>query len=112
MAEIDLLIAEGKQKLLDFEDLLLTPENISQKELNNRELSEKEYMVIWNIGVLLQRLCEFSPQIKEKITSGVDERMAIVLDVHTDPNSKEALEVGIEILFLFMLLLKWRVRQT
>lgn len=106
LEERDLLIAEGKQKLLDFENLLLTLEDISQKELHNRELSEKEYRVIWNIGDLLHHLYDFSPQIKEKITSGVDERMAIVADVHTDPNSKEVLEVGIGNPFLIYVVTK------
>lgn len=106
LEERGLLIAEGKQKLLDFENLLLTLKDISKKELNNEDLTEKEYRIIWNIGNLLHRLYDFSPKIKEKITSGVDERMAVIADVHTDPNSMKVLEVGVGNPFLIYVITK------
>ncbi len=37
----------------------------------------------------------FSPEVMEKITSGTDERIDLIADVHTDLNTKQVLEEGV-----------------
>ncbi len=83
------------EKLNRFEDLLEKLRVISEKEIEGKELSEQEYELIWNIGSILATLKDFSPEIMEKITSGTDERMDIIADVHTDPNTEQVLEEAV-----------------
>ncbi|MCK4351887.1 DUF3160 domain-containing protein [candidate division WOR-3 bacterium] len=86
---------EVKNKLTDFSKLLVKLSDISTKELELQELSNEDYNLIWNIGATLKSLTYFSPELMSKITSGTDEEMAIIADVHTDPNSQKVLEEAV-----------------
>jgi len=83
------------EKLQSFENLLAKLKTISQKELDGKILSDEEYQLIWNIGGQLALLKRFSREIMEKITSGADERIDLIADVHTDLNTKQVLEEGV-----------------
>ncbi len=83
------------QKLQSFENLLDKLKTISEKELSKGELSDEEYQLIWNIGGKLASMKRFSPEIMQKITSGTDERIDLIADVHTDLNTKQVLEEGV-----------------
>jgi len=90
-----LLLDECKNKLLRFEDILGSLGTISEKELKGQTLTEDEYKMIWNIGEILKSITKFSRGLMEKITTGTDEEMACVADVHTDVNSKQVLEEAV-----------------
>ncbi|MEA3454077.1 MAG: DUF3160 domain-containing protein [Candidatus Caldatribacteriota bacterium] len=92
---LDLDIEGIPEKIKEFEKLLDKLKIISEKEINNMSLDDKEYELIWNIGSKLASLKEFPPQILEKITSDTDEKMEIVADVHTDVNTGQVLEEGV-----------------
>ena len=83
------------EKIKEFENLLAKLMIISKKELNGKELSDEEYKLIWNIGGILTSLKRFPHQIMEKITSGTDEKMDAIADVHTDLNTNRVLEEGV-----------------
>ena len=91
----NLLTDECRDKLNSFGDLLTHLKVISEKELMGEPLTEAEYRIIWNIGITLKKLTRFSPRIREKISAGVDEKTAMIADVHTDPNSKKVLEEAV-----------------
>ena len=90
-----LLNAEMAAKLDEMERLSLALKRISEKELRGEPLSEAEYDLILNIGNTLEFLTTFSEAVEGEITSAADDRMAIVVDVHTDPNSGLVLEEGV-----------------
>jgi len=83
------------EKLKSFENLLDRLKTISEKELSNKALNDEEYQLIWNIGDELASMKRFSPEIMQKITSGTDERIDLIADVHTDLNTKQVLEEGV-----------------
>jgi len=83
------------EKISKFEEILGKLAIISEKELKGMELSREEYDLIWNIGSILASLKRFPKSIMEKITSGTDERMDVIADVHTDLNTKKVLEEGV-----------------
>lgn len=90
-----LLNDEYKAKLQGIETLLLTLKTISEKELANQPLTDEEYNTIWNIGQTLEAISTFTEETGGKITSEADSRVALVADVHTDPNSNQVLEEGV-----------------
>lgn len=92
---LDLDIEGIPEKIKEFEELLGRLKIISEKEISNALLDNEEYELIWNIGTELTSLKEFPSQILEKITSDTDEKMEIVVDVHTDVNTGQVLEEGV-----------------
>jgi len=90
-----LLNAEYENKLKRMKDLLLALKSMAERELTAQPLTEEEYGLIRNFGDILEGLLTFSPLIKEQVESETDERMALVADVHTDPNSAQVLEEGV-----------------
>ncbi|MQY69474.1 MAG: DUF3160 domain-containing protein, partial [Firmicutes bacterium] len=89
-------VVEGiPEKIEEFEDLLAKLKIISEKELSHKELSEAEYSLIGNIGGRLASLKRFPEEIMKKITSGTDEKIDLIADVHTDPNTNQVLEEGV-----------------
>lgn len=92
---LDLDIEGISEKIKEFEELLDKLKIISEKEISNTPLDNEEYELIWNIGSRLASLKEFPSQILEKITSDTDEKMEIVVDVHTDVNTGQVLEEGV-----------------
>jgi len=93
--DLGLEIPEVSRKIEQFEDLLATLEAISQKELDGEEISDEEYAIIRTIGGRLASLKLFPEEIMDKITSGTDEKMDLVADVHTEPNTGQVLEEAI-----------------
>ncbi len=83
------------EKLQAFENLLAKLKTISEKELDGKMLSDEEYELIRNIGSRLASLKRFPSEFMKKITSGTDERMDLIADVHTDLNTKQVLEEGV-----------------
>jgi len=90
-----LLGDEMAGKLKRMEELLLALKAISEKELRDEGLTDEEYNLIRFIGDTLEGLTTFSEEIEGQITSEADERMALVADVHTDPNTSQVLEEGV-----------------
>ena len=84
-----------KANLSQYEELLAVIETISKKELSGEALTEEEYRTIWNIGSTLKSITKFPHDIMSKITSGTDKKLAVIADVHTDPNSGQVLEEGV-----------------
>lgn len=84
------------EKIKEFEEILNKLTIFSDKELKGMELTKEEYEHIWNIGSILASLKRFLDNIMKKITSGTDERMNIIADVHTDLNTKKVLEEGVK----------------
>lgn len=95
LIDLDLAIEGIPEKIKEFEELLDKLKIISEKEISNISLDNEEYEIIWNIGSKLESLKEFPSQILEKITSDTDEKMEIVVDVHTDVNTGQVLEEGV-----------------
>ncbi|MCD6170524.1 MAG: DUF3160 domain-containing protein [Candidatus Latescibacteria bacterium] len=90
-----LLIEEVEQRLSSLESLLLKLKTISEKELTNVGPDFDEYQLICSIGDSLEALVTFPPEISEQIESDTDDQMAVVADVHTDPNTGQCLEEGV-----------------
>ncbi len=86
---------EIRKNLSKYAEILERLITISNKELEDKLLTEMEHRLIWNIGSTLKGITQFSPELMRKITDGADEEMAIVADVHTDPNSKQVLEEAV-----------------
>jgi len=83
------------EKIRSFENLLAKLKIISEKELIQKPLTEEEYKLIWNIGANLASMKNFPSEIMKKITSDTDEKIDLIADVHTDPNTKQVLEEGV-----------------
>ncbi|MFQ5722261.1 MAG: DUF3160 domain-containing protein, partial [Candidatus Aminicenantales bacterium] len=93
--ELGLLIPGIPEKIKKIEEISEKLAAISEKELKGQQLSKEEYELIWYIGDVLASLKHFPAPIMEKITSGTDERIDLVADVHTDLNTKQVLEEGV-----------------
>ncbi len=93
----DLLPAAIGGRLQRLESLCLALALIAEKELENRELTAAEEREIKEIGPTLQRLVEFESEEggQPEWQSDADDQMAVVADVHTDPNSLQVLEVAV-----------------
>ena len=72
-----------EEKLLTLHKTLLSLETIARKELSSLPLNETEIGFTKGIGYILRKL--------ERVDEDVD-RAALVVDVHTDPNSRRVLE--------------------
>lgn len=92
---LGLLDDELRGKLMGMEDLLLALKTMAEKELRGQALDEVEYLSIRKIGDRLEELTTFSSDMEDEVASEADERMAVVADVHTDPNSSQVLEEGV-----------------
>jgi hypothetical protein len=93
--EMNLDIPAVQDKIHNFEKALLTLISVSKKELEGRPLTEQEYGFIWDIGNVLKELKSFPEPLQSQITSGTDERMDLIADVHTDLNTSQVLEEGV-----------------
>ena len=90
-----LLLPEFRNKLIDFESLQLALKTIAEKELTNQPLTLDEYVLICNIGDTLEKLLTFPPETAGQIENDTDDELAVIADVHTDPNTGQCLEEGI-----------------
>jgi len=96
LADRNVLPDEISWRLARFESLALSLKQIAEKELEAQQLSESDAEVIRSIGKTLENLVTFpAEETGSQIQSEADEEMAVIADVHTDPNSLTALEVGV-----------------
>jgi hypothetical protein len=92
---LGLLNDELRGKLTGMEDLLLALKTMAEKELRGQSLDEAEYLSLREMGDRLEELTAFSSEMEDQVASETDDRMAVVADVHTDPNSSQVLEEGV-----------------
>ena len=86
---------EITQRLETLYQLLVDLKGMAEKELRNEPLTEEEYSKLRGIGDTLEYLSTFPAEIEEELASETDSDMALVADVHTDPNYGEVLEVAV-----------------
>jgi len=67
---------------------------ISIKELEDTSLTHDDYQFISTAGILIEETASFHDPDAEEWVSEADDRMAVIADVHTDPNSGNVLEVA------------------
>ena len=91
----ELLNVEMESKLEQMEEALKSLEDISLKELKGQTLSEDDYYLIQRFGHIMEGLTTFSTVTDDQLSSEADERMAVVADVHTDPNSGQVLQEAV-----------------
>jgi len=80
-----------KSKFEEFSNLLDALMRISEAEIKEIELNEMDFQLIHNIGGTLENLESFPGA---DYTTETDESAALIADVHTDPNTKQVLEVA------------------
>jgi hypothetical protein len=80
-----------KMKLENFSSVLERLTRIAEHEKANKELTDSDYRFIQYIGGALKELESFPGA---DYTTETDESAALIADVHTDPNTKQVLEVG------------------
>ena len=85
--EMGVLDTVSKARLMNLEDILSRLQNISEKELENKELTVEDYEFIKNFGEQLEGTIEDVDDKAKKTT--------IVADVHTDANTGTVLEEGV-----------------
>jgi hypothetical protein len=84
LSQMNVLDEESEISLQNLESLLTEIISISAKELENKELSEKEYDFINNFPMLLNAIVD---KVEDK-----SKKTTIISDVHTDRNSEKVLE--------------------
>ncbi len=85
--EMEVLDPTSKARLTELESILSRLQAISEKELENEELTEEDYEFIKNFGDQL-----------EGVIADVDDKArktTVVADVHTDGNTEAVLEEGV-----------------
>ena len=85
--EMEVLDPTSKARLTELESILSRLQAISEKELENEELTEEDYEFIKNFGDQL-----------EGVITDVDDKArktTVVADVHTDGNTEAVLEEGV-----------------
>lgn len=80
-------------KLESFSRIVSRLQEISARELEGKSPTISECEELYGIGKILRELVKIPG--KEKYTTQIDKKMALIADVHTDPNSKKVLEVGV-----------------
>ena len=94
LEERGLLLDEFDWKLRNLEELLLKLKDISERELRGEKLDEDDFKLIFDYGKKLEALNTFT-SIDRAIENEEDKSMALVADVHTDPNTGRVLEVAV-----------------
>jgi len=83
------------QRLNALYQLLVDLKGIAEKELRGEPLTGEEYGIIEGIGDTMEYISTFPAEVEEELASQTDYDMALVADVHTDPNYGEVLEVAV-----------------
>jgi len=94
LAARDLLHVQIEDKLVSLEDGLLTLRDIAVLELQDAPLTDDQRDYLLNYQHRLYEWTTFSEEITGEDEQG-DECMAVIADVHTDPNTSTVLEVGV-----------------
>ncbi len=95
LGERSLLSELIDSKLGLLHDFLRSLQAISIKELTDTPLNETEIQVIRCSGDILELVTSLPSDDPYLYTSSADTKMAVITDVHTDPNSETVLEVGV-----------------
>ncbi|MEO0080114.1 MAG: DUF3160 domain-containing protein [candidate division WOR-3 bacterium] len=82
-------------RLKRFADACDRLHNLAKKELAGKPLNEEDARYCQGLGRLLADLTEFPSDDTREFTSAADQKMALVADVHTDPNRQQVLEVAV-----------------
>jgi hypothetical protein len=94
LSQQNLLTERNAQKLRSYMDLLDMLLSVSIKELQNEALSTQEYNSIFSFGGTMESLINFRENPAADDSTEADD-MAVVADVHTDPNTMTCLEEGV-----------------
>ncbi len=89
----DLLSKDIEQKLETLLDFLLGLKSISVKELTGQVLNDTEISLIRSSYLILQNVTQIPENTQ--YTSSTDRSMALIADVHTDPNTMTVLEEAV-----------------
>ena len=89
----DLLSSMIYSKLYTLQNFLISLRDIAIKELESTALSSEDYSIIRSSGSVLGNIVEMPTD--NYLVSDTDDDMAVVADVHTDPNTLQVLEEGI-----------------
>jgi len=89
----NLLSSLMQEKLQKLHDFLLDLQTISIKELEGITLSDEEYQLIQDSGGILNDIVALPTGLE--YVSDADDDMAVIADVHTDPNEGEVLEEAV-----------------
>ena len=92
--ERGLFFGSFSDKLLALAGIFDKLVELSIKELENLPLTLDEYRYISAAGTLIEEAASFHDPDAEDWVSEADDRMAVIADVHTDPNSGNVLEVA------------------
>jgi hypothetical protein len=84
-----------RDKLVAFETLLAELKEIAERELSGHWPTKSEMASLAAIGERLKALLDFPPALMAQITSGTDDRMALVADVHTHLEGNQVLEEAV-----------------
>ncbi len=95
-----------RDKLTEFESLLTELTGIAERELAGQWPTEAEMTNLAAIGKRLKALLDFPPELMAQITSGTDDRMALVADVHTHLEGHQVLEEAVGDPFLICVALE------
>jgi len=90
-----LLDTDTEQRLRGFEAILLELKTIAEKELANRPPNHKEQAWLSTFGDTIRNLVTTSDYPDDSSPVVGDDPMAIIADVHTDPNSSTCLEEAV-----------------
>ena len=94
LEERGLFFGSFSSKLLYMAEIFDKLVELSIKELENTPLTIADYNYINTVGTLIAETASFHDPDAEEWTNEADDRMAIIADVHTDPNSGNVLEVA------------------
>ncbi|MFX0092862.1 MAG: DUF3160 domain-containing protein [Candidatus Hodarchaeota archaeon] len=94
LASRGLLMRTLRERLDPLSEVFDRLTTISIKELENKSLNNSDINFISGAGEQIANLANFDDPVFKTWVSGADKKMAIIADVHTDPNSRKVLEVA------------------
>ena len=94
LSERGLLLGSFSLKLTEIAEVFENLQMISVKELENEPLTDQDIGYINGVATIIERLASYDDPEYEEWVSAADDRMAVIADVHTDPNTGMVLEVG------------------
>jgi len=91
LSRFDLLLPDYRDRFELLGEMLVRLKRISEKELEGLGLDKEDYEAIFLFGSTLSQILTF-PADDAASQNEEDSKMAVVADVHTDPNSNRVLE--------------------
>ena len=95
LSERGLLLESFVLKLTEIAEVFENLQIISIKELENNPLTDQDIRYINDAAEKIESLASYDDPEYEEWVSTADDRMAVIADVHTDPNTERVLEVGV-----------------